>query len=520
MGRKHVIQNIVGQTAKYDLAKVSNSYTLNMMVETVDGNESFVNRIVRPIPGLKKICDIEGRCRGTYTVSSGYKGQPTTYMVFGSKLYVLTPNDTAFPIANMANFDTEVHFAETGNSEGFHSHLVMVDGHNCYSLDTQVNYSVQSTSFKQVQLPYRNYDTGEMIKPTHIAYLYGYIVVNDEGSDSFYISYQFPYERNDDDNNLDENIFMVDSEEWGYKGQSEQSYWQPDNTTALVANGTKLFTFGEKSYQIFQYTNDVNVPFNSPDTAASLIGLRAVNSLCQIGGIIIWLGSADIGNDGVYMNTGGTQAQRVSTVEIERQISKLPYVKDARAQIWQDHQHIFYVLDFPSGGLTLCYDLTEKTWTNRASLTDKNELKNWRYTNAVMDRNGRILHAAQNCLVCETEEKWNEHDGRPIVRTRRGGIVYSDNSNFYIDDIEVITNNGQYSDIDYAGAKMSMRFSSDGSTWSDQEVVSLGNTGDYDYDCVFYSLGMARYFTVEFSCSDNVPFALYGIRLNTDTCAW
>ena len=398
--------------------------------------------------------------------------------------------------------------------------MVIVDGYSCYAVDTQIRPANQIDDFSIIELPFRNVDNAQRILPTHIAYLYGYLIVNDKNTDNFYVSYQFPFERNNENNEVDKNIFMVGSEEWGDTGLSIQSYWQPDNTTAIIANGTRLFTFGEKSYQVFQYTNDMNVPFNSPDTAAGMIGLKAINSLQQLGNIIIWLGSSDIGNNGIYLNNGGTQVQRVSTVEIERRISALPTVKDAVAQIWQDHQHIFYVIDFPSGNMTLCYDLTEQSWSDRCSITDKNEQKSWRYGFATMDREGNILHSAKNCIVKETESKWNEHDNNSILRLRRGGIIYSDNSYFYIDDIEVNTNNGQYENIKYKNADMMMRYSTDGSTWSDLEVVDIGKTGDYDFDCVFYNFGLARYFTLELSCTDNIPFSLYSIKINAEPCAW
>lgn len=518
---KRIVTNIVGQTKKSDLAKVGLSYTLNMFEETKDANENLVNKILRPIKGYKSICSIEGECRGMFTVSTSYNNKPVTYAVFGEYLHLIIPNhNTPYRIGKLATSTGHVHFAETSNKPGFDTHLVLVDGNFCYAVDTQLKPSNQIEDFKTIEVPFRDYENGIRISPTHIAYLYGYLVINDSKTDSFYVSYQFPFLRNNSKDKLDNNIFMVGSDEWGYLGQSIQSYWAPDNTVALVANGSRLFTFGERSYQMFQYTSDLNIPFNSPDTAAAMIGIKAVNSLCQLGTAIVWLGSSDIGNNGIYLIAGTGTAQRISTPEIEREISTFATIEDAYAQMWQDNQHIFYCITFPSAHITYCYDITEQSWSNRSSLNDKNERVEWRYDFAVMNYKGTIWQAYNGGIAEQTEEKWNEHDDKPILRLRRGGIVVSDYSHFIINSIELLTNNGQYELLPTEHAKMMMRYSTDGSTFTDNEVVEIGKIGDYDYDCIFYNLGMAKYFTMEFSCSENIPFALYAMKVDIDNMGY
>jgi len=516
---KHVIQNIVGQTNKYDLAKVSNAYTLNMYEETVDSTESYVNKVLRPIPGYKIVANIQGTCRGMYTVSIGYNGNPTTYAVFDDTLYLINnETNTPFEISKIPNGSSKIHFCQTGNSGEYHTHLVFVDGTNCYAVDTQINPALQIEDFSTIQLPMRDVENNIFIQPTHICYLYGYIVVNDCKTDKFYVSYPKPFEKGSP---VDKNIFMYDSEEWGKTGASIQADWQPDRCTALASNGTRLFTFGPTSFQLFQFTGDVELPFVSPDTAAQLIGLKAIDSLCQIGNMSIWLGSADIGNNGIYLNRGGVEVERVSTPSIEREISKFITIEDAVGQVWQENQHIFYVINFPTANVTYCYDITEQSWTNRASLKEDNTLISWKYENATMSPKGKIWQTYTDCIVEQTDEKWNEHDNTPILRLRRGGVIYSDYSNFIVNNIEVNINNGQYSKDFYKDpAQMMMRFTADGSNWTDLEYVDIGYTGDYDYDCIFYDFGIAKTFTIEFSCSDNIPFALYSIKINTDTLAY
>ena len=222
--------------------------------------------------------------------------------------------------------------------------------------------------------------------------------------------------------------------------------------------------------------------------------------------------------NGIYVLNGTSAATRVSTPEIEREIAKMPTVKDAIAQMWQDNQHVFYVITFPSADITYCYDMSENSWSNRCSLDETNAQREWRYGFATMNVDGKIWQAFDGGVAEQTDQNWTEHDGRPILRLRRGGVMHADYQHFYIDSLEVMTNNGQSDLLPDQPVKVMMRFSADGSSWSDSEVVEFGSVGQYDYDCIFYDFGMAKVFNVELSSSDNWPFALYGLKLQASVC--
>lgn len=124
-------------------------------------------------------------------------------------------------------------------------------------------------------------------------------------------------------------------------------------------------------------------------------------------------------------------------------------------------------------------------------------------------------------IVTYDKENWKEHDNTPMLRLRRGGVIYNNYNNFYIDALTVEMNNGQIEKTSIQDdAKLSMSYSTDGSTWSDIEIVDIGKAGEYDYDCTFYQFGMAKCFTIELSTTDNFPFALYGLKLVTQECEW
>lgn len=513
---KTFITNIAGNISKSDLAKLGNSTSLNMYVETTDGDQNYVSRIVRSIPGLEKYVEILGKPRGMFTVSRGYNEKPTLYAVFNESLYCII-KQKAYKIGDVANNSNNCHFCETGGYGDAHPHLVVVDGLNIYAVNTGLDIGDQILDFRMIEKPLRSNSDREYIMPTHCAYLYGHLVVNDAGTDAFYYSYQYPFETTTESGDIDYNLFEIKD---GHSIRYAFSEWQPDKTVALCSNGSRLFTFGDRSYQVFQYNDNVKNPFSSPDTAAKLIGIKAVDSLAQLGEYTMWLGSADIGNNGVYLNKGGVDSLRISTIDIEREIDKMKNPETAIGQIWQKNQHIFYAITFPSSDRTFVYDIHENMWHERCSINAKNEQKKWRYNFATMSPDGQILFATNDCIVNETYDNYTEHDGNKMLRKRIGGVIYSNYQNFYMDSLTVEMNNGQIYNSEGEDIYIGMRFTADGSTWSDYEVVSVGGAGDYDYDCTFYDYGMAKCFSIELSTTSNFPFALYGLQCNTQGCKW
>ena len=524
---KKFITNICGGVTRSNIVKVGLGDSLNMFSEFKDEREQAFSIIMKSINGCEKLCDTPtGEARGMYKVSRGYNGigvaeSPKVYGVWGNTLYLID-NGNAYAIGTLATSSGTCHFCETGGYGSAHPHLVIVDGLNVYAVNTGISVAGQQVEWNQhgkLKLPLRVNSTDTFIRPTHCAYLYGYLIVNDSGTDAFYTSYQFPFEAYAPTDPEYYDVFRVNTTTFKDYGFITYSEWQPDNTLALIGNGTRLFTFGDRSYQVFQYNNDVNNPFNSPDTASKNIGIKATDSLCGLGDIVCWLGSSDMGDNAIFANSGAVESEKISTIEIEEIISSIGIQYDAKAQMWKEGQHVFYAITFPSGDITLVYDFLTKMWHKRGTLGDKNKLKAWRYNYATMDENGRILFADFDVCVVQKKDRWLEHDDNPILRKRVGGVIYSDHLNFSCDWVQIVTNNGQNLNIE-DDALCCMRWSFDGATFSDMETAPMGKIGQYDYETIFYNLGYGRYLTIELSCTENCPFTLMGINFGGDSMEW
>lgn len=565
-----LVQNIAGSITKSNIVKVGLGESLNMFLERQNVQEHSCDMIMRTVQGEVKAADIPGVCRGMYRVSRGYDNRPVLYAVFDHTLYLINEDNTYNEIATINSSGSECHMCETGGYGSAHPHLIIVDGTSVYAVNTGLSIGDQQMDFRSIKLPVR-VNTNQSINPTHCAYLYGYLIVNDAGTDAFYTSYQYPFEIEDsknadfyvkrsqfvswwmsltdqqridykngtiqdaysvlykefidgtaDDTPEKYDIFRVDTVEYAKYGFITYSEWCPDNTIALCSNGSKLYTFGERSWQVFSYNDDKNNPFSSPDNAAGNIGIKAPNSLAMLGNTVLWLGSSDIGDNGIFCITD-TEIKRISTQDIEREITQIVNPENAYSSIWQEHQHVFYSITFEDSKKTFVYDINEDAWHYRASYDDKNHLTFWRY-NHVTFAYGKQYVGTKDALCYMDENKYTEHDDRVMLKMRRGGVLTSVDCPFYIDSAELIVNNGQHSFNDQYGdlelnPRVSIRYSWDGATFSDYEDYYLGKIGRYDYSTTIWHCGMGKYFTLEISTTEPVPFSIENLKVAFSPCS-
>ena len=524
MATVRLIQNIAGSLSRSNVVKVGLSDSINMYPETQSPTEHSTQLMMRSVSGARGFSGhLDGACRGLYRVSRGLNNEPVLYGVFGNVVYLFDSDGTAHNIQRIETASSECRMVETGGYGDAHPHLVIVDGVNCYAVDTTLNVVDQRADFRIIELPIRGTDEFQRIEPTHITYLFGYLICNDRGTDAFYTSIQYPFETTTADNQIDYDIWRLGTtNNVGYITYSE---WCPDNTTALCSNGSRLWTFGPRSWQCFSYNNDKRIPFTSPDNAAGNVGIKAPNSLAMLGQTVIWLGSSDIGEDGVFMIRDNSLV-RVSTGDLERELTLMTNPENAYACIWQEHRHTFYALTFQDSKMTYVYDVSEDKWHRRASYDRDNRLTYWRYGHACFAYN-RTMVADGSDLCYLDENTFEEHDGTPILKLRRGGVLTSTDQPFYIDSAEIICNNGQQSSDLYnlvdgkakaqpdAGLnpRIQIRYSWDGATFSDYEDYFLGRVGNYDWSTTAWSLGCGKFFTLEISTSEKVPFCIQSLKI-------
>lgn len=514
---RKLTQNIVGSWSKSDFDLINQSDTVNMYVDK-NGQQEYL----RSIKGSSILVDIDGEnkpCRGMFVSSRGYNDTPILYVVFGSSLYCVY-TDKIGNIKYNRLYDSlsenldKVCFCENGGQTKETAYVFLVDGVNVYCIPNRLDPREQQDKIFKPNLPI-TVESKMTIRPTHCAYLYNYLVVNDSNTDAFYISYQYPLEQRlpkydstgtvivDKDGNIvyeediSTDIFQVDYGHLYYQtGFITYSEWKPDITTALISNGTYLYTFGPESTQIFNYTSEVDSPFKSPTNGANGIGCKAPNSVVNNSDYIFFLGSASIGNNGIYQYVNNTLT-KISTTVLERYINDLKDITDGIGQSWVEDGHLFYSITFNRANKTFVYDVTTGLWSRRESNGNK-----WNLSNSIQWNNLTCFGTYDGVICYLDSNKNTQYDNSPIVRKRTSGAMITDRQLFSIDELRL------FIDTNRQHGKVSVRYRYSDGNWSSYETIDTGT--DHLNKLSIWNLGVSDMFTVETVYSDDTPFAILG----------
>src|ERR1700731_61940 len=281
-------------------------------------------------------------CDGLKQLATTFAGQPVRGLYFASTgvLYGVVGHfvfscDQFFRVTYLGGGSSQlltnsgsVNFADNGQQ------LLIIDGLNgwCLNFSTQVFTNVLPGNISGI--------------PLTLTYQDGFALVGFAGGNKFYQS------------NL--NDFTA----WnGLAFSSADS--TPTKINAMFDVNREVWIF--KSDRTEVWDNIGASPFALQRVPGVQIqqGCVAQFSIARIDNTIVWLGLDEQGQ-GVVYRSQGYNAVRISTHSIERAISGMANITDAIGYVYQKAGHIFYMLTFPTGNMTFCYDAATKLWHERA----------------------------------------------------------------------------------------------------------------------------------------------------------
>jgi hypothetical protein len=289
----------------------------------------------------------------------------------------------------------------------------------------------------------------------------------------------------------------------------------PDVVTAIDSVNNYLYVLGPESLEVFYDNGTSPGDYQRVPGGCCNIGTIAPYSVKNNGSNLLWLGSSGQGHGQVWM-TNSLIPQKVSTNAIDHMIESLPRIDDAVGFCYLQEGHDFYMLSFPTGNLTLCYDITAQEWHERCfynRVTGKNERhKSWVGcfafgTNFVGD--------FDSGAICTFDLDTYTDNGEIIRRVRTGGHIHSDRKRLFFREFEIdiergvgLTGTGQ--GIDPQGF---LSWSDDGGrTWSNEYWGSFGKIGEYLTRMHWHRLGMSRDRVFRFVMSDPVKAIIIDAR--------
>jgi hypothetical protein len=187
-------------------------------------------------------------------------------------------------------------------------------------------------------------------------------------------------------------------------------------------------------------------------------------------------------------------------------------VEDAQGDVINWRGHIFYLLTFPTEGITWAYDLQGNYWFEwRTWIANQNDFAAWRPRwHAMAFGEHRMLDAETGSLYALSAEVFMDVDDRPMRWLRVAPELSAMNElipfSLFALAIEpgVGTVSGQGAD-----PVVMMRYSDDsGRTWSAEQQRRIGALGEYWQKVEWWRLGSAEHRVFEVSGSDPVPMRI------------
>jgi len=138
-----------------------------------------------------------------------------------------------------------------------------------------------------------------------------------------------------------------------------------DSISRIISDHDIIWIFGNRSSSVWQNTGSSENTFAQIPGSFSEGGCSAPNTIQKVGGQLIWLSNDERGQALIYQ-AYGYRAVRISNHGVENALQASGNLSGATAWSYQDSGHTFYCLNIPGASTTWCFDLTTKTWSERA----------------------------------------------------------------------------------------------------------------------------------------------------------
>lgn len=341
---------------------------------------------------------------------------------------------------------------------------------------------------------------GEMVKiadpdfpsnPSHVTYIDGFFVVNDDGTDQFFVS-----------------RLRTGSDWSALDFASAES--DPDKLLTVVADHGELWLFGERSSEVWQNTGQQDFTFERLEGAKIQWGIHAPWSASRYADTLVCLARDDHGAIQV-ISFVNYQPQRISNGAVEEAIAGYSLSTDAIGFVTVDRGREFYVLSFPTGGQSFAYDVREDEWHEvRTGIADRFVGQHHIYflgKHLISDyTTGNLIEMVAGVYDDLGDEIYLKARGYHIHESER---LVGHASVQVVFEAGVGIATGQGSD-----PQAMLRWSNDGGeTWSNEHWRSIGKIGRRRARAIWRSLGRARDRVYELTITDPVKRVIVGMEL-------
>lgn len=430
---------------------LSYNRAINLFPELVDSKDGKDIGALFMCPGLDLFAAVgSGPIRGLHVVFNS--GNPILYAVSGNGAYSITPTLGATKLGNLTTTTGPVSMIDNG------SQVAIFDSANAYMI------TVSSGAFAQLSVPFS-------------------VPVTAIEQDGFGV------------------VAQANSNQWFQSNLNDLSTWnslnfatsqaKPDSVIALADIHREIFVLKQTNFEVWVNVGNAGFTFQRVDGVFPEIGCVASFSVAKAGESLLWLSQNDQGQ-GIVVKADGYTPRRVSTHAIEYQIAQLSTIADAIAYVHQQEGHVFYVLTFPTGNLTLAYDLSTGLWHQRGAFSSGAFGRHWSNCGAFF--NGKyVVGDFQNGNIYAYNMATHTDNGTQRVWLRSWRALPKPvDKPIRFDSLRIDMETG-------AGVaatdnpQVMLRWSDDGGhVWSNQRIQPAGKAGQTAQRVKFNRLGSTR----------------------------
>lgn len=406
------------------------------------------------------------------------------YAVSGSQVYSLT---TAFASTALGSISA----GQTGPCS-------MIDnGTQLGFCDGASFYLVSGGAISTPSLPFGN--------PVSAAYQDGFGLLNSNNTQAFYQSN------------------LKDLSTWQALNFSSADA-DSDNIVAVANLNRVIWIF--KQYHTENWVNAglSGFTFQRLQGVYNEVGCAAAFSVATAEEYVFWL-SQSMEGEGMVLMAVGSIPRRISTHAIEFAIGSYSTISDAIAYCYQQEGKLFYVLTFPTAGVTWVYDLRASlesgmpVWHQRASLTNGILGRHWGNAyasfaglNLIGDyQNGNIYAYNLNTLLDNNMTRKWLRSWRALAKPSENPVTFN--------SLRIDMETGASAVPIGTNPQVNLRWSDDGGhNWSNYRQMPAGPPGKTAQRVKFNRLGSTRRNSgldriFELSATDAFKVALIGAEL-------
>lgn len=443
---------------------------------------------------------------GSSPVRGMYSLNDVLYVIAGTFFVSILPNGAITNLGTLLTTNGRVSIADNGQQ------IIIVDGTYGYI------YTLSGGTFTRItSANFPGADT--------VAFIGGYFVINKPNSGSFQISKAY------------------DGLTWAALDIATAES-DPDNLVAVLNNHRELWLFGAQTTEVWYQSGRADFAFD-PMNITIDTGVAARFSIAKADNGVFWVAQNKFGK-GIVVRANSYSPEVISTRALEYQMATYPTILDAFGYTYISEGHTFYVLTFPSGNATWCYDILTRQWHERQSYgVGRHRVNAYAFFN-----NKHYVGDYANGNIYTMDMDTYTENGDPIVRVRRtqhnssglknllfhrlqidmetgvGDSTYPSTSfdtaladGTYLAD-GTVTAGGALLPGQSVNPQAMLRWSDDGGhSWSSEHWANIGLQGEYGKRVIWRRLGKSRDRIWELAISDPVKVALIDGYIEATECA-